>query len=324
LINQNGGTIMGKLEGKVAVVTGGNGDLGIATTELFVAEGAYDERSLMKILTRDGVRLAYSEAGKGTPSILLIHGWASDHTSLSAQMEFFSKTQRVVSVDLRGHGHSAAPYQDYTVTGFADDLAWQCHQLDLENPVLIGHGMGGAIALELAARLPRLPRALVLLDSILFASQSFVEDVRRISLALRGKEYLKAFELAAASLFLNTDDPAGKGRLLPLIKRTPQHVLMSTFENHLVHYDPTAAASVSSLPIAYIGATGSMVDLLTFWSLCPQLMVGQVLGSGRFSPLEISDQINPMIARFLKIYVPEHQLDLEDPGLFGITHTTSQ
>ena len=96
----------------------------------------------MPFLERDGVKLYYEEKGSGEPAMLLVHGWTCNHTHFAAQAAHFSKNHRVVSVDLRGHGQSDAPQQEYTLDGFADDLAWMCGQLGLDRPVVCGaqHG----------------------------------------------------------------------------------------------------------------------------------------------------------------------------------------
>ena len=58
--------------------------------------------------------------------MLFVHGFGCDHTHFAPQAEFFSRSHCIVSVDLRGHGRSDAPYQTYTMAAFADDLAWLC------------------------------------------------------------------------------------------------------------------------------------------------------------------------------------------------------
>jgi len=67
----------------------------------------------------------------------------------------------VISVYLRGHGDSDKPQTPYTVCGFADDVAWLCGELGVAKPIVIGHSMGGMTALEIAARYPELPSAIV-------------------------------------------------------------------------------------------------------------------------------------------------------------------
>ena len=80
-------------------------------------------------------------------------------------------------VDRRGHGQSDTPQQDYTMAAFADDLAWTRARLNLKKPVVIGHSMGGVVALELTARFPELPRAVITLDSPVVAPQALLDSL---------------------------------------------------------------------------------------------------------------------------------------------------
>ena len=96
----------------------------------------------MQQLKRNGIALFYEEAGKGAPPILLVHGLAGDHTLMTPQFEHFGRTHRVVSVDLRGHGQSDKPQQEYTIAGFA------------EPPILISSATSAAMR---AVARPHLP-----------------------------------------------------------------------------------------------------------------------------------------------------------------------
>jgi pimeloyl-ACP methyl ester carboxylesterase len=258
----------------------------------------------MNILRRDGIALAHTESGSGTPPLVFVHGWTCDHTFFAPQVAHFSRSHRVVVVDLRGHGASDAPRQDYTVVGFADDLAWQCAQLGIARPVIVGHSMGGTIALEIAARYPELAAAIVLIDSVILPPPAFVDALRPLGEALRGPCYRQALDQAAAPLFLPTDDAARKARLLARMSLTPQHVAASAFANHLIEYDAVAAAAGCTVPALYIGAAATKADLVRFRAACPRLITGQTVGSGHFSPLEVPEQINAMIERFLAVAVP--------------------
>jgi len=66
-------------------------------------------------LERDGVKLHYEEAGAGDPPFVFVHGWCCNHTYFAPQFDHFAKNHRVVAVDLRGHGASDKPEQDYTI-----------------------------------------------------------------------------------------------------------------------------------------------------------------------------------------------------------------
>ena len=76
----------------------------------------------MQFIKKEGVTLAYKDVNPGSPPMVFVHGCGFDHTSFALQAKFFSRLHRVVLVDLRGHGRSDAPLQDYTMAAFADDL----------------------------------------------------------------------------------------------------------------------------------------------------------------------------------------------------------
>jgi pimeloyl-ACP methyl ester carboxylesterase len=257
----------------------------------------------MQLIKKDGVTLAYEDIDRGSPPMLFVHGWGCDHTAFAPQAAFFSGSHRVVSVDLRGHGESDAPHQDYTMAAFADDLAWLCAELALIKPSVVGHSMGGNVALELAARHPEIPASIVLIDSVILPHQSFLDALQPLAEALQGPDYLAACQQAMLSLCLPTDDEPRKAQLIASLPKAPRHVLASALRNHVMEYDVTPAATGCRVPLAYIGAAASMANLIQFRSLTPQLVTAQTLGSGHFSPLFVPDQINAMLSTFLEVYL---------------------
>lgn len=67
----------------------------------------------MKITLDDGTALSYDESGRGSSTLLFVHGWLCNRSFFAPQFEYFSSRHRVVSVDLRGHGDSDKPRQAY-------------------------------------------------------------------------------------------------------------------------------------------------------------------------------------------------------------------
>src|SRR4051812_10389490 len=168
-------------------------------------------RLTMQHLSRNDVTLAYEDAGQGEPPMVLVHCWTCDHTFFTPQIQHFSHNHRVIAVDLRGHGESDKPRQDYTVEGVADDLTWLCDQVGLQQPVVVGHSMGGNVALELARRYPALPAAIVLLDSAIVPPTGLIEAVGALAASLRGPEYRDEQRRFLGDLtFLPTDNPGEK------------------------------------------------------------------------------------------------------------------
>ena len=93
----------------------------------------------------------YHEAGvaKGGIPLLFIHGLGSSTKDWEYQLEYFSASHRVISIDLRGHGHSPPSKGSYSIFMFAEDVASLLRYLDVKAHI-IGISMGGMIAFQLA------------------------------------------------------------------------------------------------------------------------------------------------------------------------------
>jgi pimeloyl-ACP methyl ester carboxylesterase len=258
----------------------------------------------MPWLKRDSISLFYEEAPGGAPPLVLVHGLGCDHAFMAPQFDAFGGAHRVVAVDLRGHGRSDKPQQDYMIPAFADDLAWVLRELALERPVVVGHSMGGAIGLELAAEQPERLAGVVVLDTAVLPSPQVWAGVQPVIAALKAPGYQEAARrFFAEAFFLPTDDAERKAAILAAMLATPQHVLASAFE-HIFAWDSAAAAARCRVPTLYVASTDPRGDLARFAEACPTLVHGQIVGSGHFLQLEVPDQVNAMIRRFLAIYLP--------------------
>ncbi|MBV9563365.1 MAG: alpha/beta fold hydrolase [Bradyrhizobium sp.] len=266
-------------------------------------------------LDRDGVRLAHFEAGPAdprTPSLLLVNGWTGDHRIFTPQIEHFAQSRRVVAINLRGHGASDAPEQEYTMAGFADDIAWQCFLLGMDRPVVIGHSLGGAISLELCGRYPELASGLIMIDSIVMPAGEMrnAPEVGQLLAGIGGPNYLDVSRTNAWEIGCDYDDPGRRKAIFdeyirPPCESTPQHVAFSTIRNAVLSYDAEPAAKACRIPMAYISADVPLVnmarDLDRLKALCPQLVIAKTMLAGHFNTVEVADQVNAMIERFLAV-----------------------
>ncbi len=98
----------------------------------------------------DGSSIAYGVRGQGDVTIVFIHCWTCNHEFWNPQVDFFSKKHKVVWLDLAGHGISGSNRQKYTMAAFGEDVAAVVNKIDGENVILVGHSMGGPVAIEAA------------------------------------------------------------------------------------------------------------------------------------------------------------------------------
>jgi lipase len=110
------------------------------------------------------VELAIWRAGDGPDPVVCLHGITAQHRAFNAAARYLAPTRGLVGVDLRGRGDSDKPDSGYGLEAHAADVVRVLDYLGLENAVLVGHSMGGFVALKAALACPERVRALVLLD----------------------------------------------------------------------------------------------------------------------------------------------------------------
>jgi pimeloyl-ACP methyl ester carboxylesterase len=252
-------------------------------------------------LVRDGVVLAYDDTGSGYPPLVFAHGAGCNRRFWGQQLPRFSSAHRVVAVDLRGHGESDAPSERYTVRPFAEDLASTCTQLGIESPVVIGHSLGGLVALDFASAYPEHVAAAVVIDSPLLPRGDRAEVVRDLVAGLRGPDPDSALRAYFASLLGPYDNAATRSWILDQAVLTEPHVTSSIWEESLASWDDEAALRACQVPLLYIDAGTPNADLARAGELCPGLMIARTIGSGHFSPLVVPEQVNAVLERFLSL-----------------------
>ena len=106
------------------------------------------------IATPDGGRLHAEECGCGRP-VVLLHGHGANLGTFALLAPWLvAGGRRVVAVDQRGFGRSSAVPEAFGFDGLVDDLATVLGVLDLRGAIVVGHSMGGAVALGLAVERP--------------------------------------------------------------------------------------------------------------------------------------------------------------------------
>lgn len=255
----------------------------------------------MLSLNRNGVRLAYAERGEGGTPMVFVHGWTASAWVMHRQYLCFSRDNRAVVVDLRGHGESDRPHQEYTVEAFADDLAWTIDQLHLERPLIVGHSLGAYIALELAAKHPGKTRGIVLLDPPPLAPPTVLQEIFG--------PFADALDVAVepartefnAQWFLPKANPELKKEILCQLGKGDPFVTANEWRN-MTRFDPVAAAKQVSVPVLNVAAQPGFNRPEDIEALMPQAISARTVGAGHNVQLEVPDQVNSMIRGFVREY----------------------
>ncbi|MGI8815968.1 MAG: alpha/beta fold hydrolase [Pseudonocardia sp.] len=111
-----------------------------------------------------GYRRAFRVAGSGPP-LVFIHGIGDSSATWEPIIPALARDHLVIAPDLLGHGHSAKPRADYSVAGFANGVRDLLGVLGISRATLIGHSLGGGVAMQFAYQFPERTERLVLVGS---------------------------------------------------------------------------------------------------------------------------------------------------------------
>ncbi len=159
-----------------------------------------------------GRRLHYLDTGSGERTFVLVHGMGGRWQHWLETIPSLAEHARVLAIDLPGFGQSESPAAAVSLDGFADAVAELIGDLGIERAVLVGHSMGGPIALRFASRHPDLAEAIALVGGAVFQFSAMLglRDILRF-VAERPRESVAiAAEIATSGL----PAPAGLRRFI--------------------------------------------------------------------------------------------------------------
>jgi pimeloyl-ACP methyl ester carboxylesterase len=245
-----------------------------------------------------GLRLYYERDGSGSPELLFVHGWCCDRTAFQPQFDHFARTNSVTALDLRGCGLSDRPPDGYSIPDLADDLAGFCAEVGIDKPVVVGHSLGGMIGVELAARHPSVPGALVLVDpgpiDPLPATAQFFSDFAAELSGPSGEEVRRLYVQD-----MGARDEHLAGWIADLMCAAPLATAVAVIRG-INEWNGVEALALCTVPTLLLRAgLHEHTDVLRLRAIKPDLEVGITVGAGHFHHLEVPDQVNAMIERFL-------------------------
>lgn len=174
----------------------------------------------------DEQRVHYVNYGKGPEALVLIHGWSSSIDSWRDQLPNFARRNRVIAIDLPGHGASDKPELTYSMNLFAAAVEAVLRAEGVRRAVLVGHSMGTPVARQFYRKYPEQTLAIVVVDGPLqaFRDQKMMDALLA---QLRGPGYQAVGVGMLTAMAGPNLAPELRQRILTSFNSMPQHVLVS-------------------------------------------------------------------------------------------------
>jgi len=221
----------------------------------------------------DGARLHYLDRGTG-PVVVLVHGLGGNLRNFYGLVDKLAAGCRVVAVDRPGSGYSTVPGEHPTLSAQAAIIALFRHRLGLDRPLLVGHSLGGALALALALDHPDCVRALVLISTLSQVERVPPAIFKSLDVRSPALRWLIAWTLMA-----------------PLGKLAQQATLKAVFAPESVPegFAVESGAALGLRPDSFIAASKDMVtvgdDLAVMAPRYPSLAIPVEVIFGRQDPI---------------------------------------
>jgi pimeloyl-ACP methyl ester carboxylesterase len=247
----------------------------------------------------DGARIHYQNYGKGSEALVLIHGWTCNVDSWRDQVSELAKRNRVIAVDLLGHGQSDKPQITYSMDLFARVVEAVMRDAQVDRAVLVGHSMGTPIARQFYRKYPQKTLAIVIVDGSLrpFGDKKMMEGFMA---SLRGPNYKEVGKQMFAGMAGPNLSTEIQERIQASFLNTPQHVLVSAMEG--MADDSIWGQDKINLPVLAVLAKSPFwpADTEQFYrSIAPQLDFQMIDGVGHFLMMEKPKQFNDSVIAFL-------------------------
>ena len=275
----------------------------------------------LQFRTIHGYQRAFRIAGSG-PAILLIHGIGDNSTTWSSVQTTLAQRFTVIAPDLLGHGKSDKPRADYSVAAYANGMRDLLSVLDIERVTVVGHSLGGGVAMQFAYQFPQLVDRLILVGA-----GGVTKDVNfalRIASLPMGSEALALLRLPMVLTALQVVGrvagaamgSTGLGRDLPEMLRIladlPEPTASSAFARTLravVDWRGQVVTMLDrcylteSVPVQLVWGTHDSVIPLSHAELAHAAMPGSRLeifqGSGHFPFHDDPDRFVEVVERFI-------------------------
>ena len=257
----------------------------------------------MGVLRVEGARLYFQLAGAGEP-VVLLHGLGASSADWEYQVPELSKRFQVIVPDFRGHGASDRA-GEYGVERFAADTWQLLDRLKVRAPVLVGHSMGGAVAMQMALDRPGAVPKLVLANTL----PSFRTDTAAKRLMLWTRLLLMSVlgprrlgQIMTRRLYPRADQAALRAKVARRNARNDRNVYLATIRalttwsvrEQLARLDMPVLVLVSEHD--YFGG----VDTDRFVAALPDARLRRFAGARHGLPLEMPEAFNRAVLDFLQ------------------------
>ena len=258
----------------------------------------------MKQTPYRNTQISYTDTGKGT-AIVLLHGFLENKAMWDFYIPEFTKKNRLITIDLLGHGESECLGYVHTMEDHANAVHAVLSKLRIRKAVFVGHSMGGYVALAFAELYPEKVKGLVLLNSTARADSQERKRNRDRAVKAVKKSFITFISLSIVNLFSENNRDRLSAEIEKVKKealKTPIQGIVASLEGMKIRMDREVLLHLTKYPKLMI--LGEKDPVLPYQETKEQLENTKIdlisFPDGHMSYIENEDELLIVLLSFFK------------------------
>ncbi|HEY4212005.1 MAG TPA: alpha/beta hydrolase [Steroidobacteraceae bacterium] len=246
----------------------------------------------------DGVHIEYRVYGAGEPAIVLVHGWSCDANYWNEQLAPLKAKYTVVAVDLAGHGASGKNRSDWSMASYGDDVAAVVRQIPNHQVIIVGHSMGGTVALEATRRIGDRVIGIIAVEALKSVGQPAL-SAKQIDMRLTPfrKDFIGTTrKLVTESLFPKQADPQFVNKVAYDMSLEPPEVGVPSMQA-LLAADLAPIVADIHVPVLAINSDLTPTDEARIRKSLPGFKAEVIPNSSHFLMMDDAARFNPVLLK---------------------------
>jgi gluconolactonase len=203
----------------------------------------------------DELNIVCDVRGKGDTALVFLHGWCGDREYWKQQVNEFAADYKVVTLDQAGHGESGKDRKNWNLNGLGSDVEAVVKALGLKRVILVGHSMGGPVALTAAKRMPGKVIAVVGVDTLQNADFKMPEEMTKKFLEAFAADFKGTLRGGLGGLLHKNTDPELKNWLITRAEVQDQKMALGLMRD-LQSADTKTLLKDAKVPVRCINSAG--------------------------------------------------------------------
>jgi len=247
-----------------------------------------------EVLSADNILISYNVEGNDKPALVFVHGWCCDKNYWKYQVAHFSKDYKVVTIDLAGHGKSGLGRKTWSMEAFGKDVLAVLEKINIEQAILIGHSMGGAVIIEAAKQMPTRIIGLVGVDTYHnIDSKSSIEEIENFLKPFKNN-FKEATNNFVRRMFTPDADSVLVNQIADDMSSASPEVGIGAIQEYF-NFDHVSALKDLKIPIVCINSDKWPTDVEAGRQYTMSFELKLMPGIGHFVMIEQPDKFNKLL-----------------------------